>query len=131
MPLFRTPSRNAKPPDKRFRLDTPLVPLSKQDRWTIADACEGTQIFGAAGSGKTSGSGQAIAKAMLRNGFGGLVLTAKPDERMLWERYAAETGRTESVLVFGIDGVEWDGALGEWVLGAIGCDESGVDEGLC
>ena len=111
MPLFG--SRSSSRPrakgrkhgsDKRFRLDRTLLPLSKNDDWTIADACEGTQIFGATGSGKTSGSGQAIAKAMLDSGFGGLVLTAKPDERALWERYAAETGRSDSVLVFGIDG---------------------------
>ena len=37
---------------------------------------------------------------MLRAGFGGLVLCAKPGERQLWERYCAETGRSESVIVF-------------------------------
>jgi hypothetical protein len=84
-----------------FALDRTLLQLSANDAWTIADACEGTQIFGATGSGKTSGSGQAIAKAMLRAGFGGLVLTAKPDERELWERYCRETGRSDSLLVFG------------------------------
>lgn len=86
-----------------FALSRPLLHLSKVDPWTIGDACEGTQVFGATGSGKTSGSGQAIAKAMLSAGFGGLVLTAKPDERALWERYCAETGRSGSLLVFGAD----------------------------
>ncbi|MEO0337935.1 MAG: type IV secretory system conjugative DNA transfer family protein [Bacteroidota bacterium] len=86
-----------------FHLDHTLVQLSASDAWTIRDACEGTQVFGATGSGKTSGSGQAIAKAMLANGFGGLVLTAKPDEAALWERYAAQTGRSASVLRFGRD----------------------------
>lgn len=86
-----------------FDLRTPLLRLSARDEWTIGDACEGTQIFGATGSGKTSGSGQAIAKAMLSAGFGGLVLTAKPDERALWERYGAETGRSNSLMVFGAD----------------------------
>jgi len=81
-------------------LDQPLVALSGSDPWRIRDAFEGTQIFGATGSGKTSGSGQAIAKAFLQNEFGGLVLTAKPDERALWERYAAETGRSDSLIVF-------------------------------
>lgn len=33
--------------------------------------------FGSIGSGKTSGSGQALALAYLRAGFGGLVLCAK------------------------------------------------------
>lgn len=85
-------------------LDAPLLRLSKDDTWTVADACEGTQVFGATGSGKTSGSGQAIAKAMLSRGFGGLVLTAKPDETDLWRRYAEETGRSQSLIVFGSDG---------------------------
>ena len=39
----------------------------------------GFQIFGGTGSGKTSGSGSFIASAMLASGFGGLVLTFKPD----------------------------------------------------
>lgn len=82
-----------------FDLEQPLVFLSKSDAWRIKDACEGTHIFGATGSGKTSGSGQAIAKAFLRAGFGGLILTAKPDECALWQRYARETGREESLIV--------------------------------
>lgn len=35
-------------------------PNSDLDLWRIRDACEGTVIFGAVGSGKTSGSGSAI-----------------------------------------------------------------------
>jgi len=81
-------------------LDNPLLLFSDYDAWCIKDACEGTQIFGATGSGKTSGSGQAIAKAFLNSGFGGLVLTAKPDERALWEKYCKETGREDSLIVF-------------------------------
>lgn len=75
-----------------FDLDTPLLYLSPADAWTVGDACEGVHIFGATGSGKTSGSGEAIAKRFLEHGFGGLVLCAKPDERETWERYAHETG---------------------------------------
>jgi type IV secretory pathway TraG/TraD family ATPase VirD4 len=51
------------------------------------------------GSGKTSGSGAAIARACLSAGFGGLVLTAKPDERGLFERYARETGRSDDLII--------------------------------
>jgi type IV secretory pathway TraG/TraD family ATPase VirD4 len=81
-------------------LDRTLLHLSPQDPWTIRDACEGCQIFGGTGSGKTSGSGEAIAKAFLQAGFGGVVCTAKPDERALWERYCAETGRQDSLILF-------------------------------
>lgn len=52
--------------------------------WTVADAFEGTHVFGETGSGKTSGSGATLAAALLRRGFGGLVLTAKPDDVYDW-----------------------------------------------
>ena len=83
-----------------FDLETPLVHFSDDDPWRIRDACEGLQIFGGTGSGKTSGSGRAVAKAFLKQGFGGLILTAKKDERALWERYAEEAGRREQLLIF-------------------------------
>lgn len=72
---------------------------ANQHPWRIADAVEGTQIFGATGSGKTSGSGRHIALAMLREKFGGLVLTAKTDELVTWQRYFKESGRQDSPLV--------------------------------
>jgi type IV secretory pathway TraG/TraD family ATPase VirD4 len=81
-------------------LDQPLLQLSPYDVWSVRDACEGCQIFGGTGSGKTSGSGQALALGFLRAGFGGLVCTAKPDERALWERYCEATGRQDSLIVF-------------------------------
>ena len=84
-------------------LDRPLLRLSKRDAWTVRDACEGVAVLGATGSGKTTGSGEAIAKAFLRAGFGGLVLCVKPDERRLWERYAEQTGRAHHLVVFGAD----------------------------
>lgn len=71
------------------------------DIWRIKDACEGTVIFGGTGSGKTSGSGRALATSFLAAGFGGLVLCAKPDEPALWRSYAAETGRETDLLMFG------------------------------
>jgi hypothetical protein len=88
--------------DDPFSLDAPLFSFTRSaaDAWTLRDAFEGVQIFGALGSGKTSGSGQAIAKAYLRAGFGGLVLTAKPDERQLWQHYADATGRADDLIIF-------------------------------
>lgn len=72
----------------------------KQDAFTPANAFEGVQIFGGIGSGKTSGSGAQIAKAYLRAGYGGLVLCAKKDELDTWLKYAKETDRLDSILVF-------------------------------
>lgn len=83
-----------------WSLDRPLLEFEAGDVWTIRDACAGTQIFGDTGSGKTTGSGQAIAKAMLRAGFGGLVLTVKSSETERWRRYMAETGRERDLIVF-------------------------------
>lgn len=86
------------PPDPL--LDRTLLMLAGQNPFTIRQACEGIQIFGATGSGKTTGSGQALALAFLQAGFGGLVLTAKPDECGRWQAYCRETGRIEDLLLF-------------------------------
>jgi hypothetical protein len=86
-----------------FDSRVPLLQIASNDYWTIDEAFEGTHIFGATGSGKTSGSGKAIAKAFLRAGFGGLVLTVKPDETDNWRQYCAETGRSDSLIVVSED----------------------------
>ena len=85
-------------------LALPLLHWSRDDAWTLRDAVEGTLILGATGSGKTSGSGRLIARTMLSCGFGGLVLTAKSDERALWEGYCRDTNRLDDLVVVGADG---------------------------
>ena len=55
--------------------------------------------MGATGSGKTSGSGAAIAEAFLRSGFGGLVLTVKKNEAEHWRRLCAHCGRENDFVV--------------------------------
>ena len=84
----------------RWPLSMPLLMFSKYDPFTLADACEGIFIAGATGSGKTSGSGRTLALSYLRAGMGGLVLTAKPDERALWQRYVREADRGQDLIVF-------------------------------
>jgi type IV secretory pathway TraG/TraD family ATPase VirD4 len=83
-------------------LDHPLIAFSDEpeDIWTVRDAVRGVQIFGGIGSGKTSGSGQALAMAFLKAGFGGVILTGKVDETELWIDYAKRTGRTDDLVVF-------------------------------
>ena len=97
-------------PSASWPLDSVLLDFEGVDRnrivqvpWTIRHACEGTAIFGATGSGKTSGSGRDIARSMLRSGFGGLVLCAKPDEADRWCGWAEECGRLDDVKLFGAD----------------------------
>lgn len=67
--------------------------------WCLNDAFQGVQVFGGTGSGKSSGSGQAIARAFLEANLGGLVLTAKTDELAAWQEYARATGRETDLLI--------------------------------
>lgn len=71
----------------------PLIWLNKHDGITLHQACSGVLIMGATGSGKTSGAGDMLARALLNEGAGFCVLTAKPDEYARWERLCKDTGR--------------------------------------
>lgn len=87
----------------RWDLSAPLLHWVKGCPWSIRDAVAGCLILGATGVGKSSGSGRKIALAMLKAGFGGLVLTAKPDERQAWEGYCRAAGRLADLATFGPD----------------------------
>jgi hypothetical protein len=87
-----------------FNLDQVIYKFNGTEPFTIGNACEGVQIFGGIGSGKTSGSGESLARAFLNAGFGGLVLCAKKDVLDDWKRYARETGRENTVLIFDASG---------------------------
>lgn len=62
--------------DGAFLLPMPLMQLSPQDVWRLQCAFTGTLIMG--GTGKTSGSGQALAMAFLQAGFGGWCCAPNP-----------------------------------------------------
>ncbi len=81
----------------------PLLQLSEypEDAWTVKDSFSGCLITGETGSGKSTGSGAALARAFLRRRFGGLVLTCKADEAETWRKYCAETGCLHSLIEFG------------------------------
>ena len=87
-------------PTPQDELDQPLL-FFGDEALTLRACCEGIFITGSSGSGKTTGSGGAIARAYLRNGFGGLVTCCKPDEAEVWRRYARETGREHDLVFFG------------------------------
>lgn len=85
-----------------YDLDTVLLNFFSNKgstAWTIRDAVEGLQILGGIGSGKSSGSGEVFALRFLENGFGGLVLTVKADEKETWVRYARQTGRQKDLII--------------------------------
>ena len=85
-----------------FDLDYPLIQLSPypEDVYYLRDALEGIQIFGGTGSGKTSGSGQVLAKTFLSAGYGGLVLCGKVEEVDIWKEYAQAIGREDQLVIF-------------------------------
>ena len=77
---------------------------SPRDPLTIRDLLRSIAIFGASGSGKTSGSGYQLAKAIVRNPkIGGLILASKPEDREFWQRIFAKAGRKSDLLIFGPD----------------------------
>lgn len=84
---------------RTFDMDTRLLQLSETTYWTARHAVEGVQIFGGIGSGKTSGSGRMLALSYLKAGFGGLVLTVKPDEKQSWVDYCRIAGREDDLIV--------------------------------
>jgi hypothetical protein len=96
-------SSTASPSPFHASLETPLLSIGGE-HWCIGDACEATAIWGAPGSGKTSGSGKAIARSFLQAGFGGLVLCCKNDEADTWREYAADAGRADDLVVIDASG---------------------------
>ena len=76
------------------------------ERFTIADATTGVAVFGATGSGKTSGTGRHLALGYMGSAaeMGCLVLCAKISEREQFEQWAKEAGRERDVVVFDASG---------------------------
>ena len=75
---------------------------SPRDPLRIVDLLRSIAIFGASGSGKTSGSGYQMAKAIVGNRkIGGLILASKPEDLAFWQGVFAKAGRKHDLLVFG------------------------------
>jgi TraM recognition site of TraD and TraG len=87
------------------KLDTPLLRFGREN-WYTRDAVEASVIFGAPGSGKSSGSAKALITAFLLAGFGGLVLCAKPDEADTIRGYAKAAGRTSDLIFVDASGAQ-------------------------
>ncbi|HTN46356.1 MAG TPA: TraM recognition domain-containing protein [Flavipsychrobacter sp.] len=88
-----------------YNLDMPVLKIPdgvdhKQTyNWTLRQAVEGLQLFGGIGSGKTSSSGRMVALKYLSLNFGGLVLTAKTDEKTHWEELCRIAGRSNDLII--------------------------------
>jgi TraM recognition site of TraD and TraG len=79
----------------------------------LADALTGVSVFGATGSGKTSGPAKHLAYGYLGNDFGGLVLCAKKEERRQWEQWARDCDRSEDLIIVDSSG-KWRFNFLEW-----------------
>ncbi|MFM9949445.1 MAG: TraM recognition domain-containing protein [Saprospiraceae bacterium] len=91
----------------------------------IADLMRGIMVFGGTGSGKSSGSGNTISKALLKQGFGALVLCAKPDEGPRWKRYIQKIGREKDLVYFNEkSGLQFNPILYEYSRGGDGAGET-------
>ena len=78
-----------------------LVLWNNSEPWTIEDSFEGAQVWGDTGSGKSSTSAKIFATAMLRAGYGGLVLTVKPEDTEQWRCFLEDNGRSRDGIFFG------------------------------
>ncbi|MDX2147932.1 MAG: hypothetical protein SFZ23_10450 [Planctomycetota bacterium] len=81
-----------------------MVLLGDADAVSVRDFMTGVQVFGATGSGKTSGSMACFAEAMLKDDWGLLVLTTRVTDADIWEQWAARAGRSQDVLRIRADG---------------------------
>ena len=81
-----------------FDLDYALLNFSPVDPFTLEHLLAGVHVFGQNGAGKTTSSGRAILRAMMRAGYGGLILIAKADEYARIKQYAEETGCSERLI---------------------------------
>lgn len=97
----------------QFHPQTVLRDWRDDNAFRISDALTGVCVFGATGSGKTSGPAKHLAYGYLVAGFGGLVLCAKKEERRQWEKWAAETGRTQDLVIFDVGG-KWRFNFMDW-----------------
>jgi len=81
-------------------LDHRLTSWSRQDPWTVRHACENTLICGKTGSGKSSGSGDYLLRALVRyRNSGGLWLASKLEDKAYALRLFREEGRPQDLAV--------------------------------
>src|ERR1700722_5227945 len=109
--LFETNTMDQLPD---FHPQTMLRDWGSGQAFRLADAQTGGGVFGATGSGKTSGPAKHLAYGYLAAGFGGLVLCAKKEERRQWQEWAKETRREDDLVIIDASGthrfnfLEWE-----------------------
>src|ERR1700679_3685619 len=110
-PFRRTGAKNT--PAQAFHPSTVVRDWRDGRAFRIADTWTGAIVFGATGSGKTSGVAKHLAMGYLAAGFGGLVLCAKKEERRQWEGWARAAGRSNDLVLFEVGG-KWTFNFLDW-----------------
>jgi len=87
-----------------FHPQTVIRDWGNGDAFRLADALTGVCVFGATGSGKTSGPAKHLAYGYLAAGFGGLVLCAKPSEKQQFVEWATDCGRADDLVIVDASG---------------------------
>ena len=123
---------------KKVKEDGPWLQLGPNDFVRASDFNCHILCLGISGAGKSSGSGAAIRRALLRAGVaegqpsGGIVGIVKADETETWIREARENGRENSLIVFRDDGVHGFNFLdAEFARRGAGAVGSAVDYIMC
>src|SRR3984957_10421928 len=94
---FCVPDSSEEWPD--FHPQTVLRDWGNGQAFRLGDALTGVCVFGATGSGKTSGPAKHLAYGDLAADFGGLWLGAKKEERRQWQQWAADCGREDDLVI--------------------------------
>jgi hypothetical protein len=97
----------------QFHPQTALRDWGNGQAFRLSDALTGVCVFGATGSGKTSGPAKHLAYGYLAADFGGLVLCAKKEERFQWEKWAADCGREKDLIIVDVTG-KWRFNFLDW-----------------
>lgn len=79
----------------------PVFRWTKSEYLSLAEACQGIQIWGSTGAGKTSGSMAALIMRFLRLGMGGIFFTIKPGDAAMYAEYCRIAGYQSQVIRFG------------------------------
>lgn len=87
----------------QWHLRQQLMSLNNTEWLTIGDVCQGVQIFGATGSGKTTASFAALLLAMMMLGFGGTLFTSKPSDRDYFLMLCRLANRLSDVIIISPD----------------------------
>lgn len=86
-------------------LDTVLFHWSPDDPFTVRDLLNGGALcLGRSGSGKSSGSGKHLMRAIVRANSGGLILAAKPEDADDVREILRQAGKSDRLLVINDDG---------------------------